>query len=109
MAAPYVAATLTIDGVTGLFRVPAVLSADQNATNLLQQMTPSEKMQLVAGAGGPVTNIIPLPRGAGGYIPGMASLSIPDLYFCDGSVGVANSQAPATALPSSSAALPFGI
>ncbi|HLN03283.1 MAG TPA: glycoside hydrolase family 3 C-terminal domain-containing protein [Bryobacteraceae bacterium] len=100
-AAPYVDATLTIDGVTGRFRVPAVLSADQNATNLLQQMTPAEKMQLVAGAGGPVTNIIPLPRGAGGYIPGIARLGIPDLYFCDGSVGVANGQAPATALPSS--------
>ena len=100
-AAPYVDATLTIDGVTGRFRVPAVLTADQNATNLLQQMTSTEKMQLIAGAGGPVTNIIPLPRGAGGYIPGITRLGIPDLYFCDGSVGVANSQAPATALPSS--------
>jgi hypothetical protein len=66
-------------------------------------------MQLVAGADGPITNIIPLPRGAGGYIPGLARLGNSDLYFCDGSVGVANSQASATALPSSIAALPFGI
>ncbi len=100
-ASPYVIATLTIGGVTGRFRVPAALTADQNATNLLLQMTQSEKMQLVAGAGGPSTNIIPLPRGAGEYIPGIPRLGIPDLYFCDGSVGVANSQAPATALPSS--------
>ena len=100
-SSPYVSATLTIGGTTGKFRVPAVLSADQRATALLQQMTQDEKMQLVAGAGGPVTNIIPLPRGAGGYIPGIPHLGIPDLYFCDGSVGVANSQAPATALPSS--------
>jgi beta-glucosidase len=100
-ALPYVSATLTIGGVTGRFRMPAALSADQNVTVLLQQMTQNEKMQLVAGAGGPVTNIIPLPRGAGGYIPGIVRLGIPDLYFCDGSVGVANGQAPATALPSS--------
>jgi uncharacterized protein (TIGR03437 family) len=36
-AAPYVASTLTIDGVTGRFRVPAVLSADQNATNFFSR------------------------------------------------------------------------
>ncbi len=100
-SSPYVDAALTIGGVTGLFRIPSVPTADQRATALLQQMTQDEKLQLVAGAGGPVTNIIPLPRGAGGYIPGIPRLGIPDLYFCDGSVGVANSQAPATALPSS--------
>ena len=101
--APYVDATLTINGVTGRFRVPtpAAATSDQRADQLLVQMTQPEKLQLVAGAGGPVTNIPPLPRGAGGFIPGIPRLGIPDLYFCDGSVGVANGQAPATALPSS--------
>jgi beta-glucosidase len=91
---------LTIGSATGYFRVPAPASSDQLAQQMLAQMTQSEKFQLVHGAGGPVTNIIPLPRGAGGYIPGIARLGIPALYFNDGSVGVANSQAPATALPS---------
>ena len=101
--APYVDATLTINGVTGRFRVPtpAAATSDQRADQLLAQMTQDEKLQLVAGAGGPVTNIPTLARGAGGFIPGIPRLGIPDLYFCDGSVGVANSQAPATALPSS--------
>ena len=99
--APYVDATLAINGVTGRFRVPAPATPSQLAAQLLAQMTLSEKLQLVHGAGGTVTNIIPLPRGAGGYIPGIPRLGIPDLYFCDGSAGVANGQAPATALPSS--------
>jgi beta-glucosidase len=99
--APYVAATLTIGGVTGNFRVPAPATPDQLAQQTLALMTQDEKLQLVYGAGGPVTNIIPLPRGAGGYIPGIQRLGIPDLYFNDGSVGVANDpQAPSTALPS---------
>ena len=98
--ANYVDATLTISGATGHFRVPAPSTPDQLAGQLLAQMTASEKFQLLHGAGGPVTNIIPLPRGAGGYIPGIPRLGIPDLYFCDGSAGVANSQAPSTALPS---------
>jgi beta-glucosidase len=98
--AAYVEASLTIGSATGYFRVPAPATADPLAQQLLAQMTQSEKLQLVHGAGGPVTNIIPLPRGAGGYIPGIQRLGIPDLYFNDGSVGVANSQAPATALPS---------
>jgi len=98
---PYVDATLTIGGVTGTFRLPAPASADQLAQQTLALMTQDEKLQLVHGVGGPVTNIIPLPRGAGGYIPGIPRLGIPDLYFNDGSVGVANdSQAPSTALPS---------
>jgi uncharacterized protein (TIGR03437 family) len=99
-AAAYVDGTLTIGGVTGAFRVPAPGTPDQLAQQTLAQMTQDEKLQLVHGAGGPVTNIISLPRGAGGYIPGIPRLGIPDLYFNDGSVGVANSQAPATALPS---------
>ncbi len=97
---PFVDATLTIHGVIGRIRVPAPNST-QRAILLAQQMTQGEKLQLVQGAGGPVTNIRPLPRGAGGWIPGISRLGIPDLYFSDGSAGVANSQAPATALPSS--------
>jgi len=97
----YVDATLTINGVTGTFRVPAPADPDALAAQTLALMTQDEKLQLVHGVGGPVTNIIPLPRGAGGYIPGIPRLGIPDLYFTDGSVGVANdSQAPSTALPS---------
>jgi beta-glucosidase len=96
----YVNATITIAGVSGSFRLPAPGTPDLLAQQTLAAMTQDEKLQLVYGAGGPVTNIIALPRGAGGYIPGIPRLGIPDLYFSDGSVGVANSQAPATALPS---------
>ncbi len=98
---PYVGATLTVNGVTTHFRVPAPPNADQRADAMLAQMSQSDKLQLVYGAGGPVTNIPQLPRGAGGYIPGNAALGIPDLYFVDGSLGLADGSAPATALPSS--------
>jgi beta-glucosidase len=97
---PYVGATLTVNGVTGHFRVPAPLTSDQRAGALVASMTQAQKLQLVNGAGGPVTNIIALPRGAGGYIPGIPALGIPALYFVDGSLGVADSSAPSTALPS---------
>ena len=80
---------------------PAQMNSDTRADSLLAQMTQAEKLQFVHGAGGPVTNIIPLPRGAGGYIPGIPRLGIPALYFVDGSTGVADTSAPATALPSS--------
>ena len=94
-------AALTIGSVTGNFRVPAPAAPDALAEQTLALLTQDEKLQLVEGAGGPVTNIIPLPKGAGGYIPGIPRLGIPNLYFNDGSVGVANdSQAPSTALPS---------
>ena len=99
---PFVDGTLTINGVTGRFRLPAPApTSDQRADRLLQQMTQDEKLKLVAGAGGPVTAITRLPRGAGGWIPGIPRLGVPDLYFSDGSTGVANSMAAATALPSS--------
>jgi beta-glucosidase len=64
-------------------------------------MTQDEKVQLIYGAGGPVTAQIPLPRGGAGYVPGIPRLGIPDLYLADGSVGVGNAVGPATALPSS--------
>jgi beta-glucosidase len=98
---PFVTAVFTYNGASIHFRVPAPSqpSPDERADALLAQMTQAQKLALVNGDGGPVTNIPALPRGAGGYIqsPG---LGIPNLYFVDGSLGLADSQAPATALPS---------
>ena len=98
---PYVTAVFTLNGASIHFRVPAPSQAnpDQRASALLAQMSQAQKLALVNGDGGPVTNIPALPRGAGGYIqsPG---LGIPNLYFVDGSLGLADGQAPATALPS---------
>ena len=74
---------------------------DQRADQLLTQMTQDQKIQLVYGAGGPVTDNPPLPRGGAGFVPGIPQLGIPDLYLADGSVGVGNGVGPATALPSS--------
>src|SRR5580700_7846974 len=76
-------------------------TADQRADQLLSQMSQDQEIQLVYGAGGPVTNDFPLPRGAAGFVPGIPALGIPDLYLADGSVGVGNAVGPATALPSS--------
>jgi len=100
---PYVGATLTINGATSHFRVPAPAPppvADQRADAMLAQMTQAQKLQLVYGVGGTPSDDFALPRGAGGYIPGIAALGIPALYFVDGSLGLADSSAPATALPS---------
>jgi beta-glucosidase len=65
-------------------------------------MTQAQKLQMVAGgvANDPNLNYS-FPRGAGGWIPGIPQLSIPALYFADGSVGVGNGIGPATALPAS--------
>ena len=92
----------TSNTVTIAVRAPAAaMDPDQRASRLLAQMTLDEKLQLVRGRGGPVTNIIPLPRGAAGWVQGISRLGIPDLYLVDGSVGVGNGVGPATALPSS--------
>jgi len=99
--APYIDAALTINGVTGHFRVPSPPTSAQRATAMLARMTQQEKLQLVMGAGQAVDAWKPLPRGVGGYVPGIPRLGIPDLYFVDGSLGVADSDAPSTALPSS--------
>ena len=80
---------------------PAEMSSDARALAMLARMTQAEKVQLVHGAGGPRTNIFPLPRGAGGWVPGIPRLGIPALYMTDGSVGVGNNVGRATALPSS--------
>jgi beta-glucosidase len=100
-SSPTVTAVFTITGASIHFLMPAPSQAtpDQRASALMAQMSQAQKLALVNGDGGPVTNIPALPRGAGGYIqsPG---LGIPDLYFVDGSLGLADGKAPATALPS---------
>jgi len=98
-----VEAVLTINGATGRFWLPApaATAAQLSAAKMLATMTQAQKLQLVTGEGGPVDAIPQLPLGAGGYIKGIPSLGIPALYFVDGSLGVADSKAPSTALPSS--------
>jgi len=80
---------------------PATATPDVRADYLVSQMTQSEKLQLVHGGAALDWWNHALPRGAGGWIPGISRLGIPDLYFADGSVGVGNSVGQATALPSS--------
>ncbi len=89
------AATVTVQSP------PATMDPDYRASQMLQQMTQAEKLQMVHGAGGPVTDNPPLPLGAGGYVPANSRLGIPALYFVDGSLGLCDGSAPATALPSS--------
>ncbi len=74
---------------------------DERADALIAQMTLDQKIQLVHGGAALDWWNHTLPHGAGGWIPGIPSLNIPDLYFSDGSTGVANALCPATALPSS--------
>jgi len=74
---------------------------DQRADFVIARMTQDEKIQLVAGSGTLGSNSLSFPRGAGGYIPGIPRLGIPDLYFMDGSLGLASRMDQATALPSS--------
>jgi beta-glucosidase len=92
-------AVLTIDGATGRFWLPAPATAAQLATQMLAQMTAAQKLQLIAGALGPLSNPSIAPNGAGGWIRGIPALGIPDLYFGSDSMGVTSQ--PATALPSS--------
>ena len=91
--------TLTINGATGRFWLPAPATAAQLATQMFAQMTPAQKMQLIAGALGPLSNPVIAPNGAGGWLRGIPELGIPDLYFGSDSMGV--TAQPATALPSS--------
>ena len=79
---------------------PAPSDPDAHADWLIAQMTQAEKLQLVHGAAPVGTSSYSLPRGAGGYVPGISRLGIPELYFTDGSVGAANGVGQATALPS---------
>ena len=79
---------------------PPPLDPDQHADWLIAQMTVDEKIQLVHGGAALDWWAHTLPRGAGGWIPGVSRLNIPDLYFADGSAGLSQSVGPATALPS---------
>ncbi|WP_180541243.1 glycoside hydrolase family 3 C-terminal domain-containing protein [Nevskia soli] len=73
--------------------------SDSAADAILSQMTQDEKLQMVHGG---ISGVgAPAPHGGAGWVPGIPSLGIPDLYLADGSVGVGNSVGPATALPSS--------
>lgn len=82
--------------------IPTSGTPDARADAVLAEMTQAEKLQMVEGGiitNNPSGNTIP--RGAAGWVPANIRLGIPALYFGDGSVGVANSIGPATALPSS--------
>lgn len=74
-------------------------SPDVRADYLLRQMTQAEKVQLVHG--GATVMYQSLPMGAGGWVPGIPRLGIPDIYYEDGSVGVSGGVGSSTALPSS--------
>jgi len=80
---------------------PVTGTPDQRADALVSQMSIDEKIQLVHGGAALDWWNHTLPRSGGGWIPGISRLNIPDLYFADGSAGVAYSVGPATALPSS--------
>lgn len=80
---------------------PATASPDVRADYLVSQLTLDEKIQLVHGGAATDWWNHTLPRGAGGWVPGISRLGIPDLYMADGSTGVGNSVGQATALPSS--------
>jgi beta-glucosidase len=83
--------------------MPAVsesaVTPDQRADYLVGQMTLDEKIQLVHGDA--LQALSTLPRGGAGWIAGIPRLSIPGLYFANGSVGVGDSVGQAIALPSS--------
>lgn len=93
--------TSNVGGCTTNCPPPPTASADVRAAYLVNQMALAEKLQLVHGGASSTWWLQTLPRGAGGWIPGIPRLNIPDLYFADGSVGVGNAVGPATALPSS--------
>ena len=80
---------------------PITASPDVRADYTLGKMTMDEKIQLVHGGAPTDWWAHTLPRGAGGWVPGISRLGVPDLYMADGSVGVGNNVGQATALPSS--------
>jgi beta-glucosidase len=79
---------------------PPTAGPDVRADYILSQMTLDEKIQLVHGGAGQQWWNQTLPRSAGGWIPGIPRLGVPDLYFEDGSAGVGQSVGQSTALPS---------
>jgi beta-glucosidase len=80
---------------------PITASPDVRADYLVGRMTLDEKIHLVHGGAARDWWAHTLPRGGGGWVPGITRLGIPPLYLADGSVGVGNSVGEATALPSS--------
>jgi beta-glucosidase len=96
---------LTVGGASGRFWLPApaASTATQLATQMMAQMTQAQKLRLVAGGLGPANAMTSPPNGSGaaGWVPGIPALGIPDLFFADGSLGVAAGARLATALPSS--------
>ncbi len=90
--------TATLTGIGTPGNVPGE-TPDSRADEMLALMTQAEKLQLVQG--GETSANTTVPRGAAGWVPGIARLGIPALYLADGSVGVGNGVGPATALPSS--------
>jgi beta-glucosidase len=87
---------------TGNNNPPPANDPDSRANALIAKMSQAQELQLVEGGTPNDSQFnITFPRGAAGYIPGIPALSVPDLYFADGSVGVGNGVGPATALPSS--------
>ncbi len=79
---------------------PPAQDPDAHADYLIGQMSLDEKIQLVHGGAALDWWAHALPRGAGGWIPGISRLNIPDTYFADGSAGLSASVGQATALPS---------
>ena len=74
---------------------------DARADAMLARMTQDEKLQMVmGGVNTNATSGYNVPRGAGGWVPGIPRLGIPTLYISDGSVGVSANAGQATALPS---------
>lgn len=82
---------------------PTPFTPDEKADATLAQMTQADKLQMVQGGVTVLDGVYnyTIPRGAGGWVPGISRLNIPTLYLADGSVGVGNAVGPATALPSS--------
>ncbi|MGZ6059519.1 MAG: beta-glucosidase, partial [Myxococcaceae bacterium] len=82
---------------SGPLSPPPSAGPDARAESLVAELTLGEKLQLIHGQdlseGG-------YPRGAGGYIPGIARLRFPELFFVDGSVGIGSHTGQSTGLPS---------
>ncbi|MGP8172992.1 MAG: glycoside hydrolase family 3 C-terminal domain-containing protein [Terracidiphilus sp.] len=82
-------------------QTPPSTDPDSRADAMLAQMTQDEKLQMVMGGlNTDLTYGYTIPRGAGGWVPGIPSLGIPTLYISDGSVGVSADAGQATVLPS---------
>jgi beta-glucosidase len=90
--------TITLAACNSISGEHHTTDPDQRADQLLAQMTQDQELQLVQG------NISltspPAPHNAAGWVPGIPSLGIPDLFYADGPAGVGDGVGLATALPS---------